>query len=244
VGDGGRRSSPQTSYSGPGRRVRLGGQSGWAEWPGAKPGRLSGLSQNLEKMMPMKIKDKKEKLIEIYHRFESDVFEFKKLAACQIGCADCCIDVGNVDITTLEGIIIYERINIFAKPLKAEIQKRLAQNKAEKENNKFAKCAFLKEDDTCLIYDIRPFSCRRLYSVKKCNGGPPTIHRQAVKLANEAVRELQHLDDTGYSGHLSFILYLLNKPKFKKAYLSGKFDPEKIRNFGMSHNILINQFIG
>jgi len=181
--------------------------------------------------------------VEIYNRFERDVSEFKKAAVCQIGCADCCINVGNVDITTLEGIIIHERINTLAKPLKAEIQKRLAQNRAEKENNKFAKCAFLKEDNTCLIYDIRPFSCRRLYSVEKCNGGPPIIHRQAVKLANEVVRELQYLDDTGYSGHLSFILYLLDKPKFKKAYLSGKFDPRKIKDFGISHNILINRFV-
>lgn len=61
-------------------------------------------------------------------------------------------------------------------------------------------------------------------------------------LANETVKEVQHLDNTGYSGHLSFIFYLLNKPKFKKAYLSGRFNPGKNKNFCMSHDILINRF--
>jgi Fe-S-cluster containining protein len=189
----------------------------------------------------MSIKEKKEKLIHIYNRFEQDISEFKGLAVCQIGCADCCINVGSIDITTLEGIIIYQRTSLLPKPLKIEIKEKLIQNKMEKEANRFARCPFLKEDNTCSIYDIRPFSCRRLYSVKRCNGGPPTIHRQAVELGNKAVKEMQRLDDTGYSGHISFILHLLNKPKFRKTYLSGRFDPERIKNFGIGHDILINR---
>ncbi|MCD4754502.1 MAG: YkgJ family cysteine cluster protein, partial [Deltaproteobacteria bacterium] len=111
----------------------------------------------------MKI-EKRKKLKELYNQYEEGVAKFKKSAACVKGCADCCIDVGNIDITTLEGIIIHDRVATFEEPLKSEIKARLAQNKMERENGGLSRCAFLKADKTCMIYDIRPFSCRWLYS--------------------------------------------------------------------------------
>ncbi len=189
----------------------------------------------------MILKEKKEKLIKIYNQFEKDVFDFKKQAVCKKGCADCCKNMATIDLTTLEGIIIYERIDLFSPSIKIEIKKKLNQNKIEKEHKKLVDCPFLKEDNSCLIYDVRPFSCRWLYSVKKCNGGPPTIHRQVFELANKTIREIQRLDDNGYSGYLSFILYLLNKPDFRKTYLLGKFHPEKIVKFAMKHKLSINR---
>lgn len=189
----------------------------------------------------MTFKEKKEALKRIYERFEEDASEFKKDAICRIGCTFCCTDVGNVDATTLEGVIILEQVNKFPEPLRYAVKKKISQNRLEKENKKIAPCPFLKEDNTCLIYDIRPFSCRQLYSVRKCKGRGPTVHRQARELAKQAVREMQQLDDTGYSGHLSFILHLLDLPGFKKSYLSGWFDPGKIAEFGKSHGLLINR---
>lgn len=189
----------------------------------------------------MVLKEKREKLINIYSQFEKDVFDFKKQAVCKIGCADCCKNMATIDITTLEGIIIYERIDSFSSSIKKEIKKRLNQNKFEKEHKKLVNCPFLKEDNTCLIYDVRPFSCRWLYSVKRCNEGPPTIHRQVFEHANKAIREIQQLDDNGYSGYLSFILYLLNRSDFRKTYLLGKFHPEKIVKFAMKHKLSINR---
>ncbi len=186
-------------------------------------------------------KEKKQTLQAIYERFERDARSYKQHAICKIGCTYCCTDVGNVDINTLEGLVIRERIKTFPQPLKGQIQKKLAQNKREKEKQKIAPCPFLKKDDTCLIYDIRPFSCRQLYSIRECRGRGPTVHRQAVALAKKAVREMQQLDDTGYSGHLSFILYLLDRPEFRRLYLAGGFDPQKIMKFGKAHGIIINR---
>lgn len=182
-------------------------------------------------------------LTEIYSDFENSVSEFKKTAACKIGCADCCIYVGNVDITTMEGIVIQNRLETFEKKLRANIRKKLDKNKAERERGILARCAFLKEDNTCRIYDIRPFSCRRIYSIKQCNQTQPVVHRQAIELADYAISKMQQLDDTGYSGHMSFILYLLDKSGFRKAYLGGKFNPGKIMNFGKGHGIIINRFV-
>jgi Fe-S-cluster containining protein len=187
--------------------------------------------------------EKRKKLEELYSQYEKEVDEFKKSAVCVKGCADCCIDVGNIDITTLEGIIIYNRMATFEELLKSEIKARLAQNKMEREKGRLSRCAFLKEDKTCMIYDIRPFSCRRLYSVKKCDGESPTIHRQALNLARQTVKKIQQLDFSGYSGHISYILYLLGKEKFRKLYLRGKLKPQKIADFGRSHGILINRSV-
>ena len=190
----------------------------------------------------MNLEEKNERLKEIYERFESDASEFKKHAICKTGCTYCCTDAGNVDIITLEGVIIRERVNSLPQPLKGRVKKKIAQNKLEKEKGKIARCPFLKEDDTCLIYDIRPFSCRQLYSIRECSGRGPTVHRQSTELAREAVKEIQRLDDTGYSGHISFILYLLDMPGFRKLYLSGGFDPGKIAKFGKPHRLVINRF--
>ena len=194
--------------------------------------------------MAQKIQDKIEELPEIYSDFEKSADEFKKSAACKTGCADCCIYVGNVDITTMEGIVIQNRLETFEKKLKAIIRKKLDENKAERERGVLARCAFLKEENnTCRIYDIRPFSCRRIYSIKQCNQGQPVVHRQAIELADYTISKMQQLDDTGYSGHMSFILYLLEKSGFRKTYIAGKFNPGKIMNFGKSHGIIINQFV-
>lgn len=194
--------------------------------------------------MVSKILNKKEKLTEIYSDFEKSADEVKKFAACKVGCADCCIYVGNVDITTMEGVVIQNRLENFEKKLKAKIRKKLDKNKAERERGVLARCAFLKEEDnTCRIYDIRPFSCRRIYSIKQCNQNQPVVHRQAIELADYTISKMQQLDDTGYSGHMSFILYLLDKSGFRKIYMGGKFNPGKIMNFGKNHGIIINRFV-
>jgi Fe-S-cluster containining protein len=191
----------------------------------------------------MTFREKREALKRIYESFEQDASEYKKDAICKIGCTFCCTDVGNVDTTTLEGVIIHERVKKFPERLKGTVTKKITQNRLEKEEKKIAPCPFLKEDDTCLIYDIRPFSCRQLYSISECKGQGPTVHRQARELGKATVRKMQQLDDTGYSGHLTFILHLLDMPGFKKLYLSGEFDPGKVAEFGKSHGLIINRFV-
>jgi len=191
----------------------------------------------------MNIEKKKEKLLSLYDEYEKQVAYFKKDAACVIGCADCCIDVGNIDITTLEGIIIQNEIHRLPEPLQSEIKDKLIQNKSECEKKTLVRCAFLNDDKTCLIYPIRPFSCRQLYSIKRCNGNPPVMHRFSVLISREIRKEIQQLDSSGYSGHISYILYLLDDKKFRESYIRGHFEPQKIAAFGKSHKIFINRFV-
>ncbi len=180
-------------------------------------------------------------LYEIYDRFEEEVSDYKRNAVCLKGCSFCCTFMGNVDITTLEGVIIRRRLSSFAHGEQSSFFSGIEVNRVEKEKGRNSPCPFLDDQRACSIYDVRPFSCRQLYSLKKCEGRGATIHRRAYELSRKAINRIQQLDDTGYSGHLSFILHLIEGAEFRKFYFAGKFDPDRIRDFGRSHGIFINR---
>jgi len=191
----------------------------------------------------MDIKTKLEKLKEIYDDFEIKARPFKAGAVCEAGCAFCCIHFGNVDTITLEGLIIHEWIETLDKQDQINIRKKITKNMKKREKRSITRCPFLKKDNTCLIYTIRPFSCRQLYSLRKCTNSGPMVHRQAVELAKKTVKKLQQLDATGYSGHISYILHLIAKPDFRELYKSGGFDPVNIMPFGKKYGIVINRMV-
>ncbi len=191
----------------------------------------------------MDIKTKLEKLKEIYNDFEIKARPFKAGAVCEAGCAFCCIHFGNVDTITLEGLIIHEWIETLDKQDQINIRKKITKNMKKREKRSITRCPFLKKDNTCLIYTIRPFSCRQLYSLRKCTNSGPMVHRQAVELAKKTVKKLQQLDATGYSGHISYILHLIAKPDFRELYKSGGFDPVNIMPFGKKYGIVINRMV-
>jgi Fe-S-cluster containining protein len=176
----------------------------------------------------MRLDEKKGQLFSLYEKFERRVASFRAQAVCVKGCADCCIQVGTVAATTLEGMVIREYLEGWSKPIREEVRQRLRANRREKLTQVFARCAFLDEEQACTVYPVRPFSCRRLYSVKTCGEQGPVIHRRAMALASQTIEILQDLDAGGCSGHLSFILYLLEKQEFRRAYLQGLWNP---RNF-------------
>jgi Fe-S-cluster containining protein len=186
--------------------------------------------------------EKKEKLHNTYDRFERENMPYSRQAFCKPGCSFCCTFMGNIDIITLEGLIILEHIENQPEEFQTALKKKIAENKTEKENGRKRPCPFLKENNTCLIYAIRPFSCRQLYSVRECGESGPVAHRQAVESARSTVREIQQLDDAGYSGHISYILQMLDDTSFRKLYLSGGFAPERIMQFGKTHGLIINRF--
>lgn len=188
----------------------------------------------------MDVKGKRKQLKNIYEDFERKADPFKKNAVCKIGCTFCCTHFGNVDIITLEGLIIHEWIAKLNVQDRSGIRKKLTQNMEKKANGVISRCPFLTADNSCGIYDIRPFSCRQLYSFKLCTEQGPTAHRQIVDLAKLTTQRLQQMDATGYSGHISYILCLLEKPVFRKLYMSGGFNPREIMSFGKKHGIIIN----
>jgi uncharacterized protein len=190
-----------------------------------------------------KLREKGLKLLELYNEFEEAVRARVAGAVCGPGCADCCTNVGNIDATTLEGWAILSHLRTLPPAVRKAFDKKLKDNRRVKGSSTLSRCAFLLKDRTCAIYPVRPFSCRRLYSVKVCGETGPTVHRGAWEIAQRLAAAIQSLDDTGYSGHISYILALLRDSKFCNVYLEGGFEPEAVRAYALEHGLSINRFV-
>jgi uncharacterized protein len=189
----------------------------------------------------MDMDKKPDQIKDIYEAFETKAAAYKENAACRKGCAYCCRDAGRIDITTLEGLVILEKVRNLLRPQQVKVNKALAADLKKKEKGQGSACPFLMKNKACMIYEIRPFSCRRVYSVHVCNqDNQPMLSRQVMNMAEKTIRELQILDDTGYSGHISYIMHMLKTPKFLSTYLAGEHKPEEVMAFGKTHQIVIN----
>ena len=189
----------------------------------------------------MDLKEKKTKVYELYDEYERLVQPYKSKAVCEKGCASCCIDVGSVGATTLEGLIITGYLQGWDRQALKEINRNLGENRNDKLSQAFSRCAFLDQEQSCRIYAVRPFSCRRLYSIRKCDGQGAVVHRQAVMLGRKIEKELQELDPDGCSGHLSFILHLLEKNGFRKGYLRENWSTEKFKNLIERYELVVHR---
>ena len=189
----------------------------------------------------MDYRKKKKEVFKLYDEYERLVEPFKSQAVCEKGCASCCIDVGSVGATTLEALIILEHLKGWDQPERLEIDRSLRENRHDKVNSVLVRCAFLDEEQSCRIYSVRPFSCRRLYSVRKCDGQGAVVHRQATVLGQRIEKELQNLDPGGCSGHLSFILRLLEKEPFRRGYLQGSWKVEDFRDILKRYELVVHR---
>ena len=189
----------------------------------------------------MDLEEKKTKVTELYDKYERLVEPFKSQAVCEKGCASCCIDVGSVGATTLEGLIILEYIQGWDRQTLKEMNRNLRENRNDKLNQVFARCTFLDQEQSCRIYAVRPFSCRRLYSVRKCDGQGAVVHRQAVMLGQKIEKELQKLDADGCSGHLSFILHLLEENGFRQGYLRENWSTEEFKDIIERYELVVHK---
>lgn len=182
------------------------------------------------------------RLDEIYAGFTAQTAEFVQAAACQKACAYCCRRAGSIDITTLEGMRIRNSVAKLPRPRRVTLQKVLAKDMQRREAGYDGDCPFLMKNRACMIYAIRPFACRRIYSLHTCDPeNPPLINRQVMKMAQHTIITLQQLDIHGYSGHLSYVLFMLDQPQFMATYAAGECKPEEIMDFGRSHKIFINR---
>jgi uncharacterized protein len=183
-------------------------------------------------------------LNDIYKVFEEKTREYKKDAACAKGCGFCCKEPGSIDITTLEGMAIRKAMQGFTKSRQKALTKLFQQEIKKRENNLTVSCPFLMKNNACMIYEVRPFSCRRIYSTHVCNfENPPVVNRKVMEAADQSIKELQQLDINGYSGHLSYILYMLSVPAFLNTYKKGEYKPAEIMEFGKTHKIIINKMV-
>ncbi len=180
----------------------------------------------------------------IYDDFDAGAARYKTEAACTKGCAYCCTDAGSIHITTLEGLVIRDCIASLPRARQVSVNKALAADRKRRERGQPSACPLLMKNSACMIYDRRPFACRRIYSLTTCSSHQhPILAKPVMVLGDRSIRALQQLDINGYSGHLSYILYMLESPAFLKTYLAGNYRPEEIMQFGESHGIAINRSV-
>jgi hypothetical protein len=138
-------------------------------------------------------------------------------------------------------LVILEHIQGWDRQALKEMNRVLRENRKNKLNQVFARCAFLDQEQSCRIYTVRPFSCRRLYSLRKCDGQGAVVHRQAVALGQKIEKELQKLDLDGCSGHLSFILHLLEREAFRRGYQKKSWKVEDFREIIQRYELVVHR---
>ena len=190
------------------------------------------------------MKEKKARLKVIYEQFELETRELIPEKACTQGCSFCCEMAGSIHVTTLEGLVIREAMGAMPKARKKTLTQAFKKEIRQRESGKSVPCPFLMKNKACMIYNDRPFACRRVYSVHVCSSAkPPMVSRRVMDIGATTIKALQQLDLTGYTGHLSYILYMLSVPAFLKTYESGQFKPQEIMEFGKAHKIAINRMM-
>ncbi len=184
---------------------------------------------------------KKKKLFRIYKEFNKEARKYIHLAVCKAGCADCCIDVGNIDITTLEGLVILDHLRTLPPSQQKALNQRLEGNFWSKQQRKRLRCPFLSEKNVCQIYSVRPFSCRRLFSFEVCGPRGPVLPRKLWETGEKALHKIYKLDEFGYSGHISYVLRILKNPEFHKIYTHKESLPERIEKEIRKYDLMANR---
>lgn len=174
----------------------------------------------------------------LYDAFQNTAAPFVAGAACKPGCADCCTNVGEIFTTTLEALRIRDAIEALSVFEAAVLRQRIAENREQKKRSLLLPCPFLDPDKHCRIYAVRPFSCRRLYSVEPCGQKGPVVHRDLWALAEKFTRALQALDPLGYSGHVTYVLALLDDPRFAENYLAQRPCSEALEGLVRAYDLM------
>lgn len=171
-----------------------------------------------------------------YDKFSKEISH-----VCKIGCASCCTQ--NVSVTTLESYYILEWLK---KNNKLDLLKVLDHISTEKlsrpaiTTNELAykclnrieppeedvpsastPCPFLdNKEKTCLIYEVRPLSCRIFFSEKKCDEiGQATIDPVVLTINGTLLQVLEHVDLGGMFANMIDMLLLFNNEKNFDEYL-------------------------
>ncbi|MBV7274848.1 SEC-C domain-containing protein [Clostridiaceae bacterium UIB06] len=154
----------------------------------------------------------KEYIKYLYKIGEEGTRPFLNYASCQKGCSNCCHIY--MDCTVIEADLIREYLlknfseeEIFNlnNKIKETINELPTYKDLLKNNNvndsiksfsdKRIPCIFLSSDNTCSIYEVRPFNCRRLInfsSTSACNRGEDII-RPNISVDNITFYAINHL---------------------------------------------------
>ena len=127
------------------------------------------------------MEERQNRILSIYDAFAAAAAPYKRDAACHKGCAFCCSDAGSIAITTLEGLVIRDRIARLPRPRRVALMKALDADRRRRERGQPSPCPLLQKNRTCLLYTARPFACRRRR--QGCGGLPENPSRPEFQRA-------------------------------------------------------------
>ena len=164
-------------------------------------------------------------LATMFDRFDewSKPFAF----ACSRGCAFCCTQ--NVTVTAVEARMLLDYIvaESMQQWLIDRLQSGLPNHRATLTTNQFAQSCLrgaapqieegvfdascpLLENDLCMVYPVRPFSCRCFSSTAVCRKGGSAIVPPEYLAAATAVSQLiEHLGQFNLWGNMLHVLYVM-----------------------------------
>jgi Fe-S-cluster containining protein len=167
-----------------------------------------------------------DRLNPVYQLYER-IMEYEAPACCP-GCAACC--TCNVTLTSLEARWMLDTLPLKRRePLRETLILRFPANRyiPKTTTNQFARLCMedqalpeeendpawgecpLLENDLCTVYDVRPFGCRAMVSESVCRDtGFAQMPPWVLTVNNVFLQAIEHLDQNGYSGNLSDMLYL------------------------------------
>ncbi len=170
---------------------------------------------------------KQKVLHHIYEEFEDWAQNIS--FACKKGCDTCCTQ--NVTITEVEASLILNKIiaekkevwfaeklqiptNISAPAVTTNEYAAACFNSKEIDvdtNTNFEPCPFL-ENNTCTIYEVRPFACRCFASTEPCNTNKHATAPEHYLSASTAIHQLiEHLDQGWYWGNMFDVLLVMSQ---------------------------------
>jgi len=146
--------------------------------------------------------------------------------ACKKFCADCC--TCNVTMTTLEAQKIIFALDMdFKNQMREKLSRQQQQPRfiPQVTTNQIADICIAGEDppeeiidaswgpcplltdNACPIYDLRPFGCRNMVSIKRCEEtGAAEIDEFTLTVNHVFLQYIEHIDQNGFSGNLSDVL--------------------------------------
>ncbi len=199
----------------------------------------------------MDLEQRKNILKKIYQIYDDFIKDYN--LACKKSCSGCC--TRNVTMTSLEayGIMDYlkenKRMDLISR-LKSDKDKKRFQPKVtinrlaeiyaneeripeEGESDPFWGSCSILENDTCPIYEVRPFECRSMCSKEYCEeDGFADMDPFVLSVNNLFKQYIEHMDTFGVSGNLTDLMIYLEETENKEISRgsSEKIHPRLINN--------------
>lgn len=115
--------------------------------------------------------------------------------------------------------------------LAAHCLRKEQSNEEDHVKTNSGKC-FFRGDDGCLIYPVRPFSCRCMWSERLClDGSQAVMDPLLVTISGVCQQLIEDVDQGGLYGNLKDLIIFLNEQTHRTAYLNGhilKHPPELV----------------